>query len=134
MTKEELAAKLNGREYMKEMTRKEAIQAKESGLVVIWNSDDNLMKFRGAIDDEVRCYRGGWPTAITPAGILINECDDEDCPYFARIVDACQTKITPLWNKEGHSWSYEADMPHATFDVMAAGKKYCRGIVVELPK
>jgi len=134
MTKEELAARLNGREYLHEMMRIDESDAKASGLVVIFGESDDLMELRGAINDESSCFGGGWATGITSKGILANECDDEDCPYFAALMDACKDKITALWYKEGYSWVYETDMPHASFDIMDDGRKYCRGIVVELPK
>ena len=130
MTKDNLAAKLNGREYMHEITGEEENQAKESRLVVIFGASDNLMEFRGAVNDEI-----GWGTAyFTPAGLLVNECDDEDCPYFFRLTEACgNNKVVTLWGDSSPSWTYETKMPHSDFDIMDDGEVYCRGIIVELP-
>ena len=59
MNAKELAAKLNGREYLREITDEEAKQAKASGLVVVYGASDDLIEFRGAIHDEGDCYDGG---------------------------------------------------------------------------
>jgi hypothetical protein len=37
-----------------------------------------------------------------------------------------------VWGKDDTSWSYETDIPHATFDVLEDGEVYCRGIVFAL--
>ena len=51
MTKEELAAMLNGREYGKEITKAEEEKAKANGLVVIYGySDDNVELRRHLVD------------------------------------------------------------------------------------
>ena len=99
MTKEELAAKLNGREYLHEMTKEEEREARASGLVVIFGASYDIMELRGAVTDQF---------------------------------DYCG--VTALWDMEGYSWVYETNMSHASFDIMDGEDKYCRGIVVELPK
>jgi hypothetical protein len=53
-----LAALLTGREYRQEITRAEEADAKAAGLVVAFGASDDLLEFRGAIDDEVGCYDG----------------------------------------------------------------------------
>lgn len=129
MTKEELAAKLNGREVGDEITEAEAKEAKYTGLVVVFGASDDLMEFEGAIRDEVGCFDGG-TAYLTSEGLLENECDNEDCPHFLRLREKATT-IEAIWNA-GCSWSYETDIPHATFDIMEDGEKYCRGIVFAL--
>ncbi len=52
MDAKELAAKLNGRKYCREMTREESEQAAAAGLVVVHGASDDLIEFRGAIRDE----------------------------------------------------------------------------------
>lgn len=59
MTPKELAERLNGREYGSEITLEEMHIAKEFGLVVVFGASDDLMEFRGAIDDEGGCFGGG---------------------------------------------------------------------------
>ena len=130
MNRQELAASLNGREYRDEMSRAEETLAKESGLVVVFGASDDLMEFRGAVNDEIGVYEGGF-AYFTRAGLLVNECENEDCPHFARLKDAA-TPIGAQWSVDGYSWVYRTTIPHSTFDVLEDGDKYCRGIVFAL--
>ena len=59
MTKEQFAEMLNGKQYRSEMTSDDGELAKDNGLVVVFGASDDLMEFRGAIDDEIDCYVGG---------------------------------------------------------------------------
>jgi len=133
VTKEELATKLNGREYGEEITPKEEAEAKASGLVVIFGASDDLMEFRGAINDETGVYEGGI-VYLNSDGLLSGPdcCDDpDDCPFFKK--EASKAKVVEaIWNDGIYSWVYETKIPHATFDIMEDGEKYCRGIVLKL--
>lgn len=135
MTKEELAARLNGREYRKEITSQERLEAKESGLVVVYGASDDLMEFEGAIYDEMGCYDGG--TALIDADGLLDreQIEDDDDEAIANYVARKKTarSIEALWSKEdGYSWTYQTEIPHATFEVVEDGEPYCRGIVLAL--
>lgn len=115
MTKEELASKLNGREYGEEITPEEEAEAKASGLVVIFSASDDLMEFRGAIDNEVSVVGNhGFVCLTSTTGML--------------------QKVIALQDCYGYAWSYKTELSHATFDIMNDGARYCRGIVIELPK
>ena len=97
----EIADRLNGMEYGKEPD----IGKNENNIVVVFGLSDDLMEFRGAIDDELDCYNG------TTAHINSNG----------------------LFHKEeDYSWTYKTDIPHSTFDILEDGEKYCRGIVFAL--
>jgi len=132
MTKEELAKQLNGREIGEEITEDEEAAAKAAGLVVVFGYSDDNMEFRGALDNEVGCY-GGDTVRLTPSGLLSNECDEEDCPYFERMSDGAAS-IEAVWAKgeDGPSWTFETKIPHSTFDVMEGGEVFCCGIVFSL--
>ena len=131
MTKEQLAAKLNGREYREEITNAEMAIAKSWGLVVVFGGSDDLLELRGAISDEIGSY-GGKTIHVNKDGLLVNECDDEDCPYFEKLKENAAI-IETLWCDEGeYSWTYKTDIPHATFEIVDEGEPYCRGIVFEL--
>ena len=129
MTKEELAKMLDGCEYGHEVTTSIAKTAKESGLVIVYGASDDLMEFDGAIRGEIGCYEGGH-AYITPNGLFENECDDDECPYFDELKKKTAT-ITAQWDSQGYSWTYATNIPHAEFDVMEDGEKYCRGIVFD---
>jgi Rad3-related DNA helicase len=134
MTKEELAQELNGREYRMEITREEAKEAKSNNLVVVFGASDDLMEFRGAIDDETDAYEGV-TVSIDKNGLLENQCDNDECPYFADRT-AKAAKIKAVWCPHGKdlSWEYYTEIPHATFYVMDKDKShfYCRGIVFSM--
>ena len=135
MDAKELAAKLNGREYCREITDEEVRQAKEAGLVVVFGASDDLIEFRGAIRDEGDCYDGG-TVLIDTKGVLpswdsASECEESAQEYFERKAKA--RTITALWAKEpGYSWTYKTDIPHETFEIVEDGEPYCRGIVFNI--
>ena len=131
MTRDELSTMLNGREYIEEVNNeiKEAMEG--TGLVVVFGGSDDLMEFHGAIDDEVECYNGG-KAYLDRNGLLNNECNDCDCPYFEQKRNRALV-IEALWCAEPNiSWTYKTDIPHSTFEIMEAGEVYCRGIVFKL--
>lgn len=133
LSKELLAGLLTGREYGSEMAKEEELQAKAAGLIVIFGASDDLMEFRGFVDDE----RGAPTIALIDAkGLLpfredIQHDDDALKDYFAR---APQVRaVDALWGKEdGYSWTYRTDIPHATFEIVEDGEAYCRGIVIDV--
>jgi hypothetical protein len=130
MTKEELAKMLNGREIGEEISATEAMAANNNNLVVVYGASDDLMEFEGAICDEIGWHNGG--TAYLSNGkLLVSECEDDCCPYFKKKLKGAKT-IRAIWGKDGYSWIYETDIPHATFDIFDDKDKYCRGIVFSL--
>lgn len=130
MTPAQLAKIMDGREYGHDITDEESKMADEQGLVVVFGYSDDNMEFMGFIQDEVSCWDGG-TAYLTSAGLLESECDCTDCPYFAK-EQSKAAKIEALWCNEGYSWTYKTDIPHATFDIMEEGEKYCRGIVFSM--
>ena len=130
MDAKELAQKLNGREYLREITKDEASAAKIAGLVVAFGASDDLMELRGAVDDELDACKGG-VAYFNQTGLLRNECREDRCPHFEKL-RALATPLTAVWGEGGYSWIFEASFPHETFDVMEDGTKFCRGIVFAL--
>lgn len=130
MTAQELANVLHKREYGKETTRVDELSAKESGLVIVFGASDDLMEFRGAVNDEIGAWEGA-TAYFTKAGLLENECDNDKCPHFEILMKMAAT-IDAKWDSEGYSWIYETAIPHSTFDILEDGRKYCRGIVFAL--
>ncbi|QPG62126.1 hypothetical protein HFV04_021755 [Pseudomonas sp. BIGb0427] len=136
MTKEELAAKLNGIEYPAHRTITADLikAAKDAGLVILYGASDDLMEFDGSAREEIGCYGGGM-ALVDASGVLPDrdslEDDEEIAAYFQRLDAAKQ--IEGRWNKEpGYSWTYKTNIPHATFEVVEDGEPYCRGIVFAL--
>ena len=110
-------------------------QAKESGLVIVYGSSDDLMEFEGAISDEAGVYNGGI-VRFDRQGIIPDFGDVEhevsECrKWIAR--DAKASEIEAEWCKEdSYSWTYATTIPHLTFEVMEDGEHYCRGIVFSI--
>jgi hypothetical protein len=127
MNREQLAAKLDGREYCGEITKEEAREAMIDSLVVVYGYSDDNVELRGAITEEIGAYEGT-TLYFNAVGLLKNRCIDEDCPYHADDKKTAKT-ITAIWGRNGYSWTFETDIPHATFEILEDGEKFCRGIV-----
>jgi hypothetical protein len=134
LTKESLAARLNGRQMGHEILDSECAEAARAGLVVVFGYSDDNAEFRGAINDEVGCYDGGTLLIIRDS---VHQFDADharscECPYcgYAEAVKSA-ARIEAIWGKDGYSWTYRTEIPHATFDIMEDGEKFCRGIVFE---
>ena len=130
MTPKELAAQLGTLQYHEEPSKELQEQAKAAGLVIVFGASDDLMEFRGAIDDELDAYDGG-TAYLNEEGLMRNRCEDEDCPYFAKEKAKART-ILAEWAKGEYSWSYKTDIPHETFQVFDEAEPYCLGIVFAL--
>jgi hypothetical protein len=134
----DLAAQLNGRAYRHEITRDEERDAQAAGLVVVFGASDDLMEFRGAINDELGAY-DGTTAYITADGLLpswesIDRDDEDACERYFERKRSGSRAIAALWCAEidGPAWTFKTDIPHATFDVLEDGEPYCRGIVFVL--
>ena len=122
-----MAAILDGMEYGEDIKEHDIEYAKVNGAVIVFGASDDLMEFRGAIEDELGMFGDGF-AYLNKNGLLRNECDNEDCPYF--IEERLQAKtIAAVWDCGGYSWMYTTEIPHETFEILEEGRKYCRGIV-----
>jgi hypothetical protein len=128
LTAKDAAAALDGNEYTKEGSRELWSAMKEAGLVAVFGASDDLVEFRGAIDEEIGAYNGT-TVFLTPAGLL-TDCDD-NCEHFQRAKKAARP-INALWDVDGFSWRYATDIPHAKFVINEDGDPYCEGIVFAL--
>lgn len=139
MNKEDLAALINGREYRAEISKEEAKQAKDAGLVVVFGASDDLLEFRGAIYDEIGAYEGT-RVAIGSAGIVRSfdelredgDATEKDFEAYFKSKASGTNDIVAHWDRDGFSWVIETKIPHATFSIMDGGDGYCRGIVFSL--
>ncbi|WP_188055626.1 hypothetical protein [Oryzomonas rubra] len=134
MTREELAAQLDGSEYPLQLSRELKDQIKAAGLVVVYGASDDLMEFDGALYDEFGCYNGGH-ALLDAAGLLPdweNVKDSETEAYALCKRRPFTRSIKAIWGQGDYSWQYETDIPHVTFEIMEDGEKYCRGMVFEL--
>lgn len=132
MIPEEAAAKLHGNQYREEGSKALFAEMKAAGLVAVFGASDDLTELRGAIYDEVSAYEGT-EIRVTDKGLLMSDCDNADCPYFAEIKKKAQI-IKVIWSPQGTglSWAFETEIPHVTFDILEYEETYCQGIVFRL--
>lgn len=133
VTKESLAAALNGGQYPFNPPKDIVEQAKAAGLLIIYGASDDLMEFDGAFRDEVSAYNG--TTAyLDRNGVL----DRDQCESDEEIADFVIRKrraraVEALWASEGdYSWTFATDIPSASFEIMEDDAPYCRGIVINI--
>lgn len=132
MNIQEVAEKLNGVQYGEEgriLTLEYCKELRREGVVVVRGYSDDLVEFDGAISDEF----GADLYHLNSKGLIRNECEDDRCPYFERIVKDAKYYIKALWcETPEYCWTYDTNIPHVTFDVMEDEDKYCRGTVFKL--
>ena len=138
MNVKEWAEKLNGREYGEELEdQNEAKQAKIDGVVIVFGASDDLLEFRGAIDDEVDAWEGV-KVKLTPAPGVLNVERNAEKLDFNRMQIAGMRTLTAVWGPKGAdgkawaSWEVTTDIPHETFNIMEDGEIYGRGIVFDV--
>jgi len=136
MTKRELVALLNGREYRSEVSAEDDKNIRSSGLIVIFGASDDLVELRGAINDEIGAYNGT-TFKIDRKGVLpsfeqaVEQGEDGCEDYFDRKPHA--QPIEAIWSDgEGYCWTFKTDIPHAEFSILEEGEKFCRGIVIDM--
>lgn len=130
MLKEQLAKRLDGHEIRNfdAVVATEKKTAAEGGLVIVSGASDDIMEFRGALDEEF-----GFSALISGGDFLTNECVDGDrCPYFSAI-RAKAFEVEALWCAEADlAWTYRLDVEHSTFTILQDGEPWCRGVVFAL--
>jgi len=122
MTKEQLAAMLDGSEYGNEIISAESDLAAKHGLVVVFGYSDDNVEFRGAIRKEVEAG-GGAIIHLDKCGIYKSNQELANCKTIEAIW--CEDEGAP-------AWTYKTDIPHATFDIYDDGEVFCRGIIFEM--
>lgn len=117
LTQQQLAEKLDGREYLHEIMPDEEREAESNGLVVVFGFSDDNIEFCGAIDEEIGAYNGR-TVYVTPNGVYTDDS------HGGRA-------ITAVWCKEGYdfAWMFETDIPHIPFRILEDGEHFCLGIV-----
>lgn len=137
VTKEDLADLLQFTEYGDMVPEKIKTIAEENGMVIVYGYSDDLIEFDGAISDEayvsdntvVRFDKSG---VIPEWDSIDKEIEQEVRDYFKRVDETQTSTITALWNRDNYAWTYETEIPHATFQVCEGDHYYCKGIVFEL--
>jgi hypothetical protein len=133
MTKEELAELLNGRQYGDEITSEEEKISHDNGLVVIFGASDDIVEFRGVINDEIDAYEGCFFKFNKELEIKVGDKHEGHMRSVQAILDEGYDTGE---GDEPCSWQFKTDIPHSTFRILDADELYCVGIVInvaELP-
>lgn len=129
MNARQFADMLEGREYMKEITKAEAKRAKESGLLVAFGYSDDNLELRGVCDDEISACDGVESRFRMDKMRIVEDGDCEDC--IARSINfTIKAEWAPKTCKA--SWLITASIPFAAFDIMEDGELFCRGCVIQV--
>lgn len=128
--KEKWVKILDGRQYGKEISKKEEKEAKKDGIVIVFGYSDDIIEFRGAINSEMHAG----DILIDAKGVLPErediDDDDELRDYFSR--DNKAKKIEAIWGGKKASWTYKTKIPHSTFKIYEDEELFCIGIIFEL--
>jgi hypothetical protein len=129
---EQMAARLNGRQYLEEMTPAEAREAKQQGLLVVFGASDDLAEFRGAFFSEEGAWEGR-KFSLGANGIVTEQPDHDDLIDLGWTPPRIVATVSVEWCPEGFegSWRITPDCPFAPFDIMEDGQLFCRGAVID---
>jgi len=133
MNAKQLAEKLHGTEYPIRMSKTLIEEIRLAGLLVVFGASDDLMEFRGSINDEVGVYNGG-TALLYKDGVLGSRDDideDEELELWFKN-KAIAKPIEAIFDQGEYSWQYKTDIPHETFDVVEDEEKYCKGLVISV--
>ena len=122
MTAKQLAEKMNGREYMNEITTEEEREAYSNRLVAVFCYSDDCLEFAGYIQDEIGAFGGALVDVDRDQGV-ISRFDGKHKNAIRALWDACTAK------GERAAWLIETDIPHETFKIYEHGELFCVGIV-----
>lgn len=134
MTKDELAARLDGKDRPLRIPPDLLMQARRDRLVIVYGESDDLMEFEGAITEEIGCYGGGYALVddrgVLPSRDSIDDDDDDALRDYLVRKPHCW-KVTAQWCDTGPAWQLSTDIPNATFHITDPdeAEPFCRGLV-----
>ena len=105
--------------------------AKETGVVIVYGHSDDLIEFRGAIDDELGAWEGGIFLIHNSAHPNVEKLDSTD--LYRLSIEERRNCIFAKW-----PWHYKTDIPHKEFTVFYDKPEddekewteiYCSGII-----
>lgn len=142
MTKEEFAEMLDGSEYPFNLSPDNRKLAKAFRFLVVNGASDDLVEFDGIFAEELNAYQG--TTAhVTIEGELLPEVTEDDAEVLKKhgvldyVQDDLRTEAIKIEAEfeppdSDYAWLIKTEAPHAEFDIMEDGEKFCRGIVLQL--
>jgi hypothetical protein len=140
MNKEEFAKLITGREYGNLLMQEEEKLAAENGLLICFGESDDLLEFRGIVNDETAAWEGTETNLCFKKEGKIGIIDDCDLKELIEFIEnknlAIQLPTTVAIKAEWSpsslscSWLITTELPSAPFDIMEDNELYCRGIVI----
>lgn len=148
MTKEELAAKINGRTLSRLMSKQEQEEAREAGLVVVYGKNDDTVVFDGALwGQDINVLGGDYFIISKPAEFIPVQCNC--CKYDTQMyiksdcVEPMSVGSSPidhpnLFFADGYPtskyylWAISTNLPSAMFKIERSGRMFGIGVVVSL--
>ena len=128
LTTKAVAERMNGREYMHEITTEESNELAYHGITVAFGASDDNVEFYGYINDEIGCWKDV-TIPILDDEILkkcSDDCEDYDCPLWRNAL----SKAKPLRAQfKNDGWKFTAGFPHEKFTIMEDGEVFGEGIV-----
>lgn len=136
---EDFAILLDGRDYLKEITKEEEAIAKRNNLVIVFGQSDDLGEFRGAIHDEISAC-GNPKVGIFKDKLVDIDCFDfhEDREVFKKYgfeLPNPNIVVNFAWCPKELNTSWLITVEGAEgygFDIFEDGDLYCRGVVFSL--
>ena len=137
-SKETFAKMLDGRditdhEYI--LTNREHSIAQEHDLVIVYGDSDNLVEFRGAIDDEISCDDEESEilliNGVLPAYQHVELFDDDMDELIDMLKTYSKDTVIQTINVLSSPWNFKIDIPHSQFNLFKNGKLYCTGIIFD---
>jgi hypothetical protein len=117
------AKRLDGSEYRQEGSPELFAEMAQHRLVAFFGCSDDLIEMRGAIHDEA----SEGAVMLTSSGLLVNDCRNRSCPYFAQLARYAST-VEGKYGDDG--WRFTTALPHERFDVLEDGDRYGEGLVI----
>ena len=156
-TIEDLAKLLDGNEYRDELDNEYNIDVEDicrkNKWVIVFGASDDLIEFRGFIDDEDGAWDGALMKLVKPGDFYM---EDEDAETYKksneykfvpiseselkdiqnnRYQNTCVVEM--LWDPKDSDASWQVnikDVPFAKFNIMEDGELYCEAAIVDLSK
>lgn len=129
LTKEQVAARMNGREYGDELLTGEQAELRAARLIVLFGYSDDVVEVRGVDNDEF----GTGDLFFNESGLIKNRCEEEFCPYWREVRDMAEGKVEVFDDgDEFGMFEFRTAIPHALFKIMEDGELYGSGIVFSL--
>lgn len=140
----EVALLLDGQVDTRPADKEVCALLKSLGFVVVFGLSDDLIEIRGTSDTEIDGWQGQFREGerqdlrFTADGLV----DDHTPPYDEETGDYADLPATPApagaaivdvrFCKDGLTWVFETEVPHASFTTTLHGTPFCRGIVLDL--